>query len=140
MADRSGQSSFQNIHGNYRGEGTYRGVPVSRLVEAAGGMEPGERLLVYSHDGYVQAYAYENVYPRESGWYGHQGEMILAIEYNGSTPPEWQDGYRIAFLPEDGVYDNNDCARTSVPGQGWHLYQSAGSRWVRMVARLEVLP
>jgi len=140
MSVISGQSCFQNIYGNFRGEGTYRGVPVSRLVEAVGGMEPGDQLLVYSGDGYVQAYAYENVYPREAGWYGYQGDMILAIEYNGTTPPEWEDGYRIVFLPEDGVYDNSDCEHSSAPGQGWHLYQSAGSRWVRMVTRLEVLP
>jgi hypothetical protein len=140
MANFTREGSFQNVHGNFRSEGLYRGIPVSKLVEAVGGMEPGDNLLVISRDGYTQLYAYENVYPRAAGWYGYQGEMVLAIEYNGSSPPEWQDGYRITFLPEDGVYDNEDCARTSAPGQGWHLYESAGARWVRAVTRLEVIP
>jgi hypothetical protein len=66
--------------------------------------------------------------------------MALAVEYNNTSVSEWPDGYRITFFPEDGVYDNEDCSLTSAPGQGWHLYQSAGGRWVRNVIRLEVVP
>jgi hypothetical protein len=65
--------------------------------------------------------------------------MALAVEFNGLMVPEWQDGYRIAFFPEDGVYDNEDCALTSAEGQGWHLYESAGGRWVKTVVRMEVI-
>lgn len=131
--------SFQNQLGNYAGEGLYRGVPVSTLIEQTGGMKPGDILMVYALDGYSQAFAYENVYPESAGWEERQGIMALAVEFNGQMVPEWQDGYRIAFFTEDGVYDNEDCALTSAEGQGWHLYESAGGRWVKTVVRMEVI-
>lgn len=131
--------SFQNQLGNFAGKGLYRGVPVTTLIEQAGGMEPDETLMVYALDGYAQAFAYGNVYPESCGWEERQGTMALAVEFNGLPVPEWQDGYRIAFFPEDGVYDNEDCALTSAGGQGWHLYESAGGRWVKTVVRLEVI-
>ena len=43
--------------------------------------------------------------------------MALAISFDGETVPEWRRGYRIAFFPEDGVYDNEDCAHTSAEGR-----------------------
>lgn len=133
------EGGFQNIHGNYKGAGIYHGVPVSSLVEAVGGMEPGDSLSVISLDGYSQTYSYENIYPHDFGWHAYQGDMILALAYDDIAPPEWQDGYRIVFLPEDGLFDNEDCLKTSAPNQGCHIYESAGSRWVKMVTRLEVL-
>lgn len=131
--------SFQNRLGNYGGKGLYRGVPVRELLEQVGGMKPNDTLMVYALDGYAQAYAYENVYPESCGWEERQGVMALAVSFDGTPAPEWRDGYRIAFFPEDGVYDNEDCAFTSVEGQGWHLYESAGGRWVKTVVRLEVI-
>ncbi|MEN1759671.1 MULTISPECIES: metallophosphoesterase family protein [Anoxynatronum] len=140
MAVLSRKGSFQNFHGNFRGEGTYRGVPVKDLVDLVGGMTLDDFLRVHSWDGYRQDFAYENVYPESSGWYDEQGDMVLAIAYNQSTLPEWEDGYRIAFLPDDGVFDNENLLKTSLPGLGGHDYLSAGSVWVRMVNRLEVIP
>lgn len=131
---------FQNRLENYGGKGVYRGVPVSVLLEQVGGMEPGDTLIVYALDGYAQAYAYENVHPESCGWQERQGTMALAVSFNDKTLPEWSEGYRIAFFPEDGVYDNEDCAFTSVEGQGWTIYESAGARWVKTVVRLEVIP
>lgn len=139
IANLEKELSFQNRFGNYAGEGLYRGVPVSTLIEQTGGMKPGDILMVYALDGYSQAFAYENVYPESAGWEERQGIMALAVEFNGQMVPEWQDGYRIAFFTEDGVYDNEDCALTSAEGQGWHLYESAGGRWVKTVVRMEVI-
>lgn len=140
MAVLEGELSFENQFGNFKGKGVYRAVPIRDLVEKVGGMEPGDNLMVYALDGYSQIFAYENVYPESCGWTERQGEMALAVEYNNTSVSEWPDGYRITFFPEDGVYDNEDCSLTSAPGQGWHLYQSAGGRWVRNVIRLEVVP
>lgn len=130
-------AKYQNLYGNYSGEGLYRGIPVKILVDLVGGMTEENVLVVYSSDGYSQEYSYRNVVPGDS-WREHQGEMIVATSLNGETPPSWDDGYRIAFLPEDGVYDNDDCAKTSESGQGWDIYKSAGARWVKNVVRLEV--
>ncbi len=138
MANIEGKSSYQNQLGNYRGEGVYSGILVSDLVELCGGMDEQDELVVYASDGYSQVYDYRNVFPETAGWQNIQGDMILATAMDGQSPPEWDQGYRIAFLPEDEVYDNKDCAETSAEGQGWHLYASAGARWVKHVARLEV--
>ncbi|MDW7672413.1 MAG: metallophosphoesterase [Bacillota bacterium] len=140
MATVEREGQFQNVHGNFRSEGTYRGVPIKDLADLVGGMEPGDRLRVHSWDGYRQDFPYENVVPEAFGWYEYQGDMVLAVTYNGAGLPEWEEGYRLAFLPEDGVYDNEDLLRTSLPGEGGHVYLSAGARWVRMVNRLEVIP
>jgi len=139
MATKAAKVAFQNRLGNYRGEGVYRGVPVSSLVEMVGGIEEGEALRVCATDGYCQLYDRCNVWPDECGWYERQGEMVLAVEYEGTTLPEWDDGYRVAFLAPDGVFDNQDCEATSAPGQGCDVYDSAGARCVRNVVRLEVV-
>lgn len=138
MATVTGESKFENMFNNFRGEGTYRGILIRDMLKEAGGISPGDILTVHSRDGYRQVYAYDNIDPRPCGWDAYQGEMILAVEYNGETIPDWQDGYRIVFLPDDGEYSNEDCERTSAPGQGFNLYPSAGSRWVKYVYLLEV--
>jgi len=135
---REGASSFQNQYGNINGQGTYAGISISKLLEKVGGMTEHNTLVVHSADGYQQEFAYSNVYPEKVGWQQQQGEMILAIRYNGQGLPAWKDGYRIAFLTADGIYDNKDCENTSAPGEGWHRYKSAGARWVRFVVKLEV--
>lgn len=133
------EAAAQNIHGNYRNKGMYKGVPVRDLLRDVGGMEQGDLLVVHSWDGYSHKFSYENVFPEEVGWEQIQGEMVLAIEYNGEPVPNWDEGYRIVFLPEDGVFDNEDYRKISMPGLGWHLYPSAGSSWVKNINRLEVV-
>lgn len=135
--ERKGE--FQNFHGNFRGAGQYGGIPIRDLMELTGGMEEEDVLRVHSADGYRQDFSYYHVYPEELGWKEEQGEMVLAIHFNGVTLPDWTEGYRIAFLPEDGVYDNENYRKTSFEGEGWYEYPSAGSRWIKMVQRLEVL-
>ncbi len=115
----------------------YAGVRVAALVDLVGGMRPRQVLVVTSSDGYAQEFAYENVYP-SAKWLAIQGEMLLAYEKDGATHPAWGEGPRVVFAPADGVYHNTDCAATSVPGQGWNVYESAGARWARYISRIEV--
>ncbi|MDO8055503.1 MAG: metallophosphoesterase, partial [Candidatus Hermodarchaeota archaeon] len=129
---------FENLYGNLRGYGLYYGVLVSDLLALIGGMNPNQILVVEAHDGYQQNYGFTNVYPNAS-WYQLQGDFILAFQCNTTSPPDWTDGPRLAFLPLDGIYSNTDCEATSYPGQGYHLYPSAGARWVCTVIRLQLL-
>lgn len=131
------QAAFENRFGNLGGQGVYAGVRVASLVDLVGGMRPGQVLWVTSSDGYEQEFAYENVYP-SAKWLAIQGEMLLAYEKDGATHPAWGESPRIVFAPVDGVYHNADCAATSVPGQGWNVYESAGARWARYVRKIEV--
>ncbi|HOB42596.1 MAG TPA: metallophosphoesterase [Bacillota bacterium] len=131
------EAAFENKFENLGGKGLYVGVPVSRLVEMVGGMVPGQTLVVTCADGYAQDYAYENLYPSEL-WAEIQGPMILAYEKDGATSPKWPESPRLVMASPDGVYSNEDCADTSMPGQGWNVYESAGARWARSVRRVEV--
>lgn len=129
----------ENKFGNISGRGQYSGVRVGDLIDQVGGMGPQDVLVVHSLDGFTQEYSYQNVYPTDE-LREKQGEMVIAHGFDGKTVPVWAEGMRIAFLPEDGLYSNEDCAATSAPGQGWYTYQSAAARWARNVVRIEVLP
>ena len=144
MEAAEADSSFENQFGNVRGAGRYRGVAVADLLALVGGMRRGDRLRVHASDGFEQTYEFVNVYPPAEGPYARQGQMVLAHGYAAvgealAAVPEWEDGPRLVFLPEDGLYSNEDCRLSSPPGTGWHEYQSAGARWPRNVALLEVV-
>ncbi|TXT56804.1 MAG: 3',5'-cyclic adenosine monophosphate phosphodiesterase CpdA (modular protein) [Candidatus Thorarchaeota archaeon] len=131
-------STFQNQFGNWRGYGEYVGVKFSTLLDLVGGITPDMQIRVTAHDGFQQYFSYSNVFPNES-WYSLQGDMVLAYQYNGTKVPDWSDGFRVVMMPDDEAYSNTDCALTSSPGMGYHIYPSAGARWVRFVSFVEVL-
>jgi len=110
--------TYQNQFGNWRDEGSYAGV---RLVELVGTGEEYACLRVIAADGYtidVKRHRVEDPdYP-----------MILAYAYKGVEVPSWDDGFRIAVLPEDGNVGNEEYGATS-----------AGSFWVKNVEQIVLL-
>ncbi len=135
LSSIEGYSSFENQYHNWGGQGDYTGVPISTLVGLIGGMSINDTLVVRSFDGYAQNFSYSNIYPNTS-WSEIQGTMILAYEYNGTRILDWADGMRIVMLAPDGAYSNEDAIQTTESGS----VISAGSRWVRFVSILEVIP
>jgi len=133
-----GFSSFQNQYENWKVYGKYSGVKVEDLVNLVGGMDSDDILRIISYDGYTQEFHRSNVYPNAS-WLSIQGHMIIAFEYNDTRVPSWSDGLRLVMLPSDEDYSNEDCLNTSAPGMGYHIYPSAGARWVRYVSSIEVI-
>ncbi len=137
--ESSGTSTAQNRFGNWRDNGDYIGVSLATLIELVGGMDANDVIKVNATDGYTQYYAYPNVYPNAS-YAPLQGNLILAYSYNYTTPgPQngaWGDGPRIVFLPPDNAYSVDDANQTTHPA--W-FFSSAGARWVRNVATIEVL-
>lgn len=138
MAMVEGMSSYENLYGNVGGLGYYEGVTFASLLDLVGGLQDGEVLRVTSSDGYYQDFGYLNIYP-DDAWLGLQGQMTLALWFDNTTMPDWEDGPRIAFLPDDGFYSNEDCEATSYPGQGYDLYPSAGARWAKNVFSIAIL-
>ncbi len=116
-------------------DGRVRTEPMAWDVASA--LEEGDILRVVGSDGYDEEFGYLNVYP-DDDWLALQGEMILAMEYEGAVVPDWDDGPRLVFLAPDGLYSNSDCEATSYEDQGYHLYPSAGARWVRLVVSIVV--
>ncbi len=127
-----GTTSFQNSYGNVRGSGSYRGVKIADLLELVGGMEEEQLLTVNASDGYSIKFNYGKVFPNNTA-YDLQGDMVLAFEYNGTLVPEWEEGFRLIFIPEDGYYDNSD-AESSTPIEIFP--DAAGPQCVENVAKI----
>ena len=125
-------ASYQNQLGFYSNEGLYRGVRISDLLAMIGGIDAGETITVWAKDGYSQYYGYENAYNTDKTI---QGDMVLAYEFNGESPPTWVDGMRIAFLPDDGKYSTTDMKLTTNSSL-ISSDSSAGSRWVKYVEHI----
>ncbi|MFW9934274.1 MAG: hypothetical protein ACFFDU_01915, partial [Candidatus Thorarchaeota archaeon] len=135
LTSTEGDSTYQNRFENWRGDGTYIGATLASIVELVGGIDANDIIRVNATDGYIQYFAYYNLYPNAS-FAAVQGDLILAYSYNGTTPTDWEDGPRIAFLPDDGAYSNDDANQTTHPA--W-FSGSAGARWVSNVASIEIL-
>ncbi len=133
MDSVSGNSSYENTYGNVRGVGVYKGVKISDLVNLVGGVDEGYVVRIIAEDGYSQTFERFKVYPNLTIW-NLQGDMILAYEYDGLTIPEYEDGARLAFIPEDGYYSSADANATSEQDTS-----AAGPQWVSNVVRIEVL-
>ncbi|MFX1517660.1 MAG: hypothetical protein ACFFC6_15255 [Promethearchaeota archaeon] len=128
----SGTSEYQNSYGNWKDKGVYKGVLVSKLAEEVGGIQQGDIMIATSEDNYTQVYPYENIYP-STAWKAIQGEMILAYELNETEVPDWEDGLRIAFLPTDEQFSNEDSDQTSsLEAKG-----AASRKWSKWVTKVE---
>ena len=138
LSNISGLSSFQNSYGNWRGYGNYTGILVADLIKLIGGIEKTQIIRFTAIDGYYQEFCYDNIYPNQT-WMEIQGQMVLSLFYDSTAIPHWDEGPRIAFLPTDEKYSNEDCYHTSIPGQGCDIYNSAGARWIRLVSKLTIM-
>ncbi len=110
------RGEVQNQFGNWRDGGTYTGVRLSDLI----GDAEYDEIDVVAADGYRVSIARSRV---ESVDY----PIVLAYGFDGVDVPTWQDGFRIAVLPEDGRVSNEEYGTVS-----------AGSYWVKNVARIEL--
>jgi hypothetical protein len=133
MTSITRNGSYQNSYGNIRGTGVYTGINVSSLVNLVGGMSENDTLKITASDEYSMTFEYGKVYPNAS-ILALQGPMVLAYEYNGTRVPDYADGFRIAFLPEDGYYSNADANATTDPNP-----TAASPQWVSNVAKIEVI-
>lgn len=130
IVERGG--SFENSYGNIRGSGLYKGAKISDIIELVGGMTESEVVIINATDGYNQIFTYDNVYPNGT-WYTYQGDMVLAYEYNQTLIPDYEEGPRLMFLPEDGLFSNDDANMTIDPQ---FFSGAAGPKLVSNVAEI----
>jgi hypothetical protein len=106
---------YQNQYGNWRDEGVYEGV---RITDFLGEATDYRAIRVVAHDGYEitidRARVEDPDYP-----------IVLAYAFDGVEVPDWEDGFRIAILPEGGRVGNEE-----------YGVDSAGSYWVKNVERI----
>jgi hypothetical protein len=110
--------SYQNQYGNWRDAGIYSGVLLMDLI----GEASYAAIEIVADDGYRVTVERRRVkdadYP-----------MVLAFGKDGIEVPAWEDGFRIAVLPEDGSVSNVD-----------YGVESAGGYWVMRIVRLLLHP
>ena len=116
ILSRSG--CYENQLGNWRDAGVYAGV---RLSDLLGEGVDYVSLLVTAKDGYALELERERVEDQEY-------PIVLAYAFNGVEVPAWQDGFRLAVLPEDGSVSNAE-----------YRAPSAGAFWVKNVVRITVM-
>ncbi|MFW9919036.1 MAG: hypothetical protein ACFFED_05510 [Candidatus Thorarchaeota archaeon] len=127
--------SYENSYNNTRGLGTYIGARVSDIVALVGGMDANDIVVINASDGYSQTFTYENVYP-SLAQYGIQGDMVIAYSFNGTTIPDYEEGPRVMFLPEDGFFSNADASAVIDPE---FSAGAAGPKLVSNVAEISVM-
>jgi hypothetical protein len=125
-------NAFENSYGNTRGQGDYVGARISDIIDLVGGMSENEVIIVNASDGYSQIFTYDNVHPNAS-MYSIQGDMVLAYEYNQTVIPDYEDGPRLMFLPEDGFFTNDDA---SMAFDSQFFSGAAGPKLVSNVAEI----
>jgi DMSO/TMAO reductase YedYZ molybdopterin-dependent catalytic subunit len=130
-------SSFQNSFGNWRGDGTYRGVQLSSLADQVGAMVAGDVMTIEASDGYTQNLSYYQVYP-DAAYQSIQGRIVLAYMFNSSEVPDWVDGPMIAVLAPDHAFSNDDLNQTVSRDPEFAGSTSGGSLWVKNVERIQI--
>jgi len=111
--------SYENQFGNWRDQGTYTGVRFTDLLPSEADYVS---VRVVAKDGYTVDLPRERVVEEDY-------PLVLAYAFDGVEVPAWQDGFRVAVLPEDG----------SVSNEEYHA-PSAGAFWVKNVTRITLTP
>jgi len=118
MPIRTTESGYQNQYGNWRDQGTYSGVLLTDLMKD----HDYASLEIVAEDGYRMSIDRWRV--EDAGY-----PMVLSFRMDGVDVPDWEDGFRIAVLPESGGVSNAE-----------YGVESAGSYWVKRVSRLILQP
>lgn len=126
--------SYENSFNNTRGNGDYIGATIADIIDLVGGMGPDDIVIINATDGYSQIFTYDNVYPTETQ-YDIQGDFVLVYSFNGTILPEYTEGPRLMFLPEDGLFSNADAALVVDPE---YSAGAAGPKLVSNVAEISV--
>ena len=90
-------------------------------------MGSGTEIVFVASDGLEVRLPYSSIYPDPSV-YARQGDAILAWWGDGKYVPEYRDGMRLFFMPEDTVYSQWDMHET-LPENYWHYYYADGVQY-----------
>ena len=88
---------------NWKDPHTYKGVAIIDLMDAVGGLDPSETLGVVAVDGWYKMLPGAILRGDTAA-----GVPILAIERDGLSEDDWEDGPQLVFLPEDELFSNDD--------------------------------
>lgn len=106
--------------GGFKIENAIMGTRVSDLVSLVGGMGTGTDIIFVAKDGWETTLPYSSIYPDPSV-YARQGDAVIAWHADGKYVPDYKDGMRLFFTPEDKIYSQWDMHETLAEPY-WHYY------------------
>jgi hypothetical protein len=139
---------------NFKDMGAVKGTTVRDLCELAGGMSPGDEVMVKSGDGYHVEFPYANIYkpdPRQGAitvcWFNAEDPLVGERQGTG-FPPDYHVGMRLVILADNStnnagkhVFGNQDM-REVMPAETVHLfenlYPSTGGYTVKWVDEIRI--
>ncbi len=121
---------------NFKDMGAVRGTAVRDLCVLAGGMQPGDEVMIKSVDGYHVEFPYGNIYepaPRQGNltvcWYNGE-ESAIGERQGTGYPPDYHVGMRLVSLADNStnaggrhVFGNSDM-RAVMPTEMIHLFEN----------------
>ncbi|MGI6413027.1 MAG: hypothetical protein ACOXZ5_05130 [Syntrophomonadaceae bacterium] len=110
--------------GGYKIANAIKGTRIKDLCSLVGDMGTGTEVVLVASDGYETRLPYSSIYPDPSV-YARQGDAILVWYADGKYVPDYRDGMRLFFTPEDTVYSQMDMHET-LPEPYWHYYGADG--------------
>ncbi len=126
--------------------GAVKGTALRDLCGLAGGMSPGDALLVRSGDGFSKRFSYGSVYSPSA----RQGQMVLTWFRAGEGyVPSYSTGMRVVFFADTStnpwgkhVFGNADM-KASMPSSEWHyfngVYPTTTGLSIQSVSELRIL-
>ena len=99
-----------------------KGTKVKDLVELVGGMGTGTDILFVASDGYETHMGYSNIYTNPYVQ-SHQGDAVIAWYADGQYVPQYADGMRFMFTPDDHVFGQWNM-HEALDEKYWHYYWS----------------
>jgi parallel beta-helix repeat protein len=104
-----------------------KGTKVKDLVELVGGMGTGTDIIFVASDGYETVMGYSNIYTNPYVQ-SHQGDAVLAWYADGQYVPQYADGMRFMFTPDDHVFGQWNM-HEAMDEKYWHYYWSDGIQY-----------
>jgi uncharacterized repeat protein (TIGR02059 family) len=112
--------------GGFKIANAVKGTRIKDLCDQVGGMGTGTEVVLVAKDGYESRLPYSSIYTDPSVQ-ARQGDAILAWYADGKYVPDYADGMRLFFTPEDHVYGQWDMHET-LPENYWHYYYDSGNK------------
>lgn len=110
----------QTYPGGFKIANAIKGTKVRDLVSLVDGMGSGTEIDFITKDGWVTTMPYSSIYP-DPAVMERQGEAVVAWYADGKYVPDYKDGMRLFFTPEDLIYSQWDM-HESLPEPYWHYY------------------
>ncbi|MDI6876038.1 MAG: PKD domain-containing protein [Methanomicrobiales archaeon] len=113
--------------GGFKIENAVKGTRIRDLCELAGGMGSATDIRLVAKDGWETVLPYSSIYTNPAVQ-ARQGDAILAWYADGKYVPEYVDGMRLFFTPDDHIYGQWDMHET-LPSNYWHYYYQDGIQY-----------